>query len=157
MAPELFEESAATPVSYRYSLGILLYHLVTNEFPVSAPTMGQLKAAHGAGGRRHLRDVRPDLPAAFIQAVERATESRPANRTPTAAALEADLDTVVRSETKGAEGAPRYGRRLVAMTMVLLLGLAVFTWRDSFFGSRVPPPSAEIRSLAVLPFANLSG
>ena len=76
MAPELLAGQPATPSSDLYSLGVLLYHLVTGEFPVEAQTMGELRAAHVAGRRRHLRDVRPDLPLAFIQAVERAPRPR---------------------------------------------------------------------------------
>ena len=93
--PSCLRGSRPRPSSDLYGLGVLLYHLVTGEFPVEAQTMGELKAAHAAGRRRHLRDVRPDLPAAFIQAVESATAALPSARVSSAATLEHDLARVL--------------------------------------------------------------
>lgn len=57
---------AATPdIQVTWSprgLGVLLYHLVTNDFPVTAKTLEELRDAHADGTRKRLRDVRPDLP-----------------------------------------------------------------------------------------------
>jgi serine/threonine protein kinase/tetratricopeptide (TPR) repeat protein len=159
MAPELFDEQRATPSSDRYSLGVLLYHLVTNAFPVVAPTVGQLKEAHGHGDRRRLRDVRPDLPLSFIQAVEGATAADPAGRTPDAATLEADLERVIRSPAAGTETGRR--RRLTwrtVMPVAVAVGLMVaLAWNNPSVREYFAPRSPSIRSIAVLPFANLSG
>ncbi len=116
MAPELLAGQPATPSSDLYGLGVLLYHLVTGEFPVEAQTMGELKAAHAAGRRRHLRDVRPDLPAAFIQAVESATAALPSARVSSAATLEHDLARVLQglgspAGRQTSPGKPGKGRR----------------------------------------------
>jgi len=91
MAPELFQGELATSVSDVYSLGVLLYRLVSGHFPVEAESIGELRAKHGRGESVPLRDVRPDLPATFIQAVERALATDPMNRFQSAGEMERDL------------------------------------------------------------------
>jgi serine/threonine-protein kinase len=80
MAPELFEQSAASVQSDIYSLGVLLFYLVTGDFPVRAKTTDGIRKAHAAARRVLLADVRPGLPKQFVRAVERATAHDPADR-----------------------------------------------------------------------------
>src|SRR5207248_1895533 len=53
LAPELFEGAAASERTDLYSLGVLLYHLVTGTFPVKATVLDELieRHANGAGVR----------------------------------------------------------------------------------------------------------
>src|SRR4029453_16248783 len=46
MAPELFEGGSATVASEVYSLGVLLFFLLTGTVPVEGPTVSELKAVH---------------------------------------------------------------------------------------------------------------
>jgi serine/threonine-protein kinase len=46
LAPELFNGQPATIASDVYSLGVLLYHLVTRKYPVEGETMDAIAAAH---------------------------------------------------------------------------------------------------------------
>ena len=161
MAPELLAGQPATPATDLYGLGVLLYHLVTGEFPVEAQTMGELKAAHGAGRRRHLRDVRPDLPSAFIQAVESATAALPSARVPSAARLEHDLERVLQGLGDPPTPAvqrrwPGKGKYRLMLGAPLLLIAALAFWNGWGVGPRVPP-NAGIGAIAVLPFSNLTG
>lgn len=80
LAPELFEGGEATVRSDIYSLGVLLFYLVTRCYPVQASTLNDLKAAHWRGTRKQLNDVRPDLPDDFIRVVERAIDADPQKR-----------------------------------------------------------------------------
>ena len=91
MAPELFESSAASVRTDIYAAGVLLFHLVTNAFPVNGGSMQELREAHARGERRRLRDERPDLPDSFISIVERAIDPDPARRYATAGDMEAKL------------------------------------------------------------------
>src|SRR5262245_55608443 len=91
LAPEIFRGEAASVQSDLYSLGVLLFHLVTGEFPVVAGNMPHLAQAHAVGQRRHLRDHRPDLPDTFVHVVERALESDPHRRYQTAGEMELAL------------------------------------------------------------------
>ena len=46
LAPELLEGRAATVGSDVYSMGVLLYHLLTGSYPVQASALGDLRLAH---------------------------------------------------------------------------------------------------------------
>ena len=91
LAPELFGGRPATRASDIYSLGVLLYRMVTREFPVAGADRTEIERAHREGRVKRLRDARPDLPSGFIQTVERALSPNPAERPQTAGELEAAL------------------------------------------------------------------
>ena len=91
MAPELLEGEPATVATDIYSLGVLLYHLVTRRYPVDAPHLDDLRAAHASGRITLVSDVRPDLPQSFVHVVNRALEKDPARRYRSAGAMQADL------------------------------------------------------------------
>ena len=91
LAPEMLEHGEASVRSDIYSLGVLLYHLVTNDYPVRGQTPAELIDAHHHGRVRRLRDVAPTLPAWFVRVVEKAIAPNPADRFATAGELEAAL------------------------------------------------------------------
>jgi serine/threonine-protein kinase len=71
MAPELLRGESSSVKSDVYSIGVLLYRLVTGHFPVEARNFNEIRAIHEAGDVKLLRDRRPNLPDAFLRAVER--------------------------------------------------------------------------------------
>ena len=90
LAPEIFEHRQATVGSDLYSLGVLLYFLVTEDYPVRGGTFAEIRRAHSQGKRVSLRDARKDLPEAFVQIVEALLSAR-ARRLQTAASVESVL------------------------------------------------------------------
>jgi hypothetical protein len=80
IAPELLKGAGASAASDIYSVGVLLFHLVTGEYPVTGSSLYELEAAHERGIRTRLSDRRPDLPAVFVHAVDRALSPEPAER-----------------------------------------------------------------------------
>ena len=128
LAPEIFEGQPSTIASDIYSLGVLLFHLVTLDYPVAGKTVDALIEAHANGSKSALADLRPDLPAAFIRVVDQALAKDPARRYRSAGAMQQDLAAAL-----GFESAPRSGN---------ITGLAL-------------SPRRTLPSIAVLPFVNL--
>src|SRR5262249_34463900 len=91
MAPELFDRQSPSAQTDLYSLGILLYHLVTGVYPLEGESPTSVHIKHLEGKRLRLRDVRADLPTEFVRIVERAVDPDSTKRYATAGELEADL------------------------------------------------------------------
>jgi serine/threonine protein kinase/tetratricopeptide (TPR) repeat protein len=170
MAPELLAGGPATPKSDLYSAGALLFYLVSGEFPVTGPSFAHIKAAHAAGSRKTVRDVRPDLPAAFVKVVDRALSSDPAARPTTAGALEAELAASLELPVETTPppvprpGPERTGRRpgytlMGIAASAALIGALWATGTLPWVGGRSHETitASRVRSLAVLPLENLSG
>ncbi|MGE0706212.1 MAG: hypothetical protein AB7P22_20005, partial [Vicinamibacterales bacterium] len=104
IAPELFEGEHATPVSDIYSLGVLLFFIVTRNFPVRDQSLTGIARAHARGDRQYLSDLRPDLPRAFVRVVEQAMHQNPALRYQTAGAMMRALVEAIPEASTAAAG-----------------------------------------------------
>ncbi|HEX6315999.1 MAG TPA: serine/threonine-protein kinase [Gemmatimonadaceae bacterium] len=91
MAPEVLTGGQASASADVYSLGVLLFFLVTGRFPIEGRGVGDIVVAHSLGNRRLLSDVRPDLPDGFVRVVERMLTADPAERYQSAGAMLHDL------------------------------------------------------------------
>lgn len=99
LAPEV---AAGGPPSTRadiYSLGVVLYYLVSGAHPVRASTLEELAARHGRRERTPLADLRPDLADDFIRIVERACEPDPERRFPSVGAVKEALSRTLGWDT----------------------------------------------------------
>jgi hypothetical protein len=124
MAPELFTGSEASIASDVYSVGVLLFYLVTGRYPVAATSRSDLEQSHAEGRRRLLRDVRADLPDAFVEVVERACATQPRDRFQTAGALQEGLARVIGASAERPTPAAT-SSRWIALAIAALLVLAV--------------------------------
>ena len=151
MAPELFEGGSVSVRSDVYSVGVLLFYLVTGTFPIVADSYDELTAAHRAGRRRALSELRPDMSPAFAGVVERAMAARADERFGGVLEIEAALQHVLRRGDKRARRLWPVMTGVAALAGAIGVGIAVLVPR--------PPTAAAnvVRSIAVLPFANLSG
>ena len=137
LAPELFGSGAATVASDIYSLGVLLFHLLTGSYPVHEATLEDLRRAHEAGRRTKIRAAAANVPSGLARVIDRALDPRPERRFETADALAAALQALTR--------ATRRRRVVLAAVAAALAALVTWSvWPD-------PPPV-----IAVLPFQNLS-
>ena len=91
LAPEVLGGQPATVVSDIYSIGVLLYHLLTMRYPVEGSTIAELESAHASRRITPISDRRPDLPAGVVQVIERALDRDPARRPRSAGAMQQEL------------------------------------------------------------------
>jgi serine/threonine-protein kinase len=130
LAPEIFSGTPASAQSDIYALGTLLFYLVSGRFPVEGRSFPEIAVAHHRKRRQYLRDLRPDLPDAFVRVVERALDPDPDQRFQTAGdfheALRAEPIVVV--ETPRPQPAPtppdpmqRLGYAVVVVVTILAL------------------------------------
>jgi len=70
-----------------YSLGVLAYQMLTGRVPFAAGNSMALLLKHVSERPRPIAELRPDVPKALREAVERALMKAPEDRWPTAAAL----------------------------------------------------------------------
>jgi len=135
MAPEVLRGEPRSQASDVYSLGVLLFHLVTDAYPVYEPSVDAAIAAHAAGRRARVRDLRPALPAAFIDVVERATAADPHARFQSAGAMEAALREKKEAPSRAAA---KWLPVLGAIAALGLLSVGALWWQRS----RTAAPSA---------------
>jgi eukaryotic-like serine/threonine-protein kinase len=91
MAPELFSGGVAATQTDVYSVGVLLFRLVTGSFPLPARSLAEVRLGHEQNRAKRLRDERSDLPSTFVSIVERALSRDPARRYASAGELELAL------------------------------------------------------------------
>jgi serine/threonine-protein kinase len=95
VAPEVSAGAEATVRSDIYSLGVVLFRLVTTSYPRKIGSFGEMLAARDVGAPPSLRDLRPDLPDSFVAVVERTLARDPAERPRSVGALRAALGAVL--------------------------------------------------------------
>ena len=163
LAPEVLAGRPATVQSDIYSLGVLLYHLVTGTYPVRARTIRDLRRAHEQHERVTVRTARSDVPPALARVIDRASDPQPERRYETADALARDLTALQRRP-----GIVRLAYQATAAAAVLLVAVSALEVRACRYGDR-RGPSSQLASLfagapspvarpviAVLPFKNFS-
>ena len=121
LAPEILGGREATVQSDIYSLGVLLYYLVTGSYPVRARSLRDIRLAHERNERTSIRPARarPDLSPKLARIIERAIDPRPERRYQSADAFAADLAAL--------RPRPTLVRRTYAMGVAaaLILGLGL--------------------------------
>jgi len=130
MAPELWQGKTATVASDIYSMGVLLFYLVTGEYPARLGGLSRAEAIAALAQKRTLMDLRSDLPDQFLRAVGRAIETDPAKRFSSAGqfseALAECIGTAVPVEAAvPATGVKTGSRRWMAIASTVLAGAFV--------------------------------
>ncbi len=153
MAPELFVSGAsATRASDIYSLGVMLYFLVSGKYPVEGNTLGELRRAHERGSIRPLASQRPGLPNSLVDVVMRAIDPDPARRPASAVDMQsvlADIATAPLVAPARRAPAPWWIAAAGAVALLAIVLLQPLLTR--------PTPLPPLQSIAVMPIQNLTG
>jgi eukaryotic-like serine/threonine-protein kinase len=110
MSPEQLAESAVGPASDLYSLGVLLFELLTGRLPHEASSLGDLLNRTANQTATRVSTLRHGLPADLTALVAELLERRPDNRPSSAAAVAARLAALretVRAADTAVAGGPK--------------------------------------------------
>jgi TolB-like protein/Tfp pilus assembly protein PilF len=161
LAPEVLAGGQATVATDLYALGVLLYFLVANRYPIQATTIDGLRDAHARHERRRLADERPDLPGDFVAAVERALSPEPERRYPSAGAMLEALSNIGTAPPLPEPVKPtadvwwrrNRGWALAAATVLVLASVAAIAYRQyaSPASSAASPAASSAASTSALP------
>jgi len=99
LSPEQARRHPATPQSDLYSLGVVLYEMLTGELPHDAETPMGIAMKHVSGELRSPREVSPDVPEEINAVTVRLLTVNPKDRYQDAAELIDDLERVQRGES----------------------------------------------------------
>ena len=121
LAPELFEGQEPSVRSDIYSLGVLLFYLVTGSVPVPGRSLEEIKEKHRTATRQRVQDLRADLPATFVRVLERALAAKPEDRFESAGEFLAALGTasVGMAASPGTESSRRPGWVIAAAAVAI--------------------------------------
>jgi beta-lactam-binding protein with PASTA domain len=136
LSPEQARGAPVDQTSDLYSTGIVLFELLTGEVPFTGDSPVEIAMKHLGEVPPLASDLRPDVPDDLDLVIVRALAKEPADRYQSAAAMDADLETVARGGKIAAETAE-------AATMVLAGGHAGDSTAVTQIARRPQPPQYQ--------------
>lgn len=154
MAPERLGKHVADARTDVYSVGVVLFELLTGRRPYFAPDLMTLAVNVAMQPTPRVAETRPDVPAVLDDLVARAMAKDPATRYASAAELHEALvrvrETLAGKVPKPLHDSPRVSRRKVLMGAGVIVALAIVSWL-MFGGPRASLPAIGPGTVAILP------
>jgi WD40 repeat protein/DNA-binding SARP family transcriptional activator len=162
ISPEQLQSQVLTPQADIYSLGVLLFEMLTGQHPFKGSPTGDLIIKHLTSPLPLLREARPDFPVELDRVIQRATAKDPPARYADVMSLVADLGRALAPETAPQPVTPAHAGPLAVTNPYK--GLRAFQEADTldFFGREAlleqllaqlaasPTPGENSRFLAVV-------
>jgi len=161
MAPEQIKGEYTDERSDLFSLGIVLYEMLTGTKPFLGLNIQQITQAITTGDYTPLAESKPDLPSDITECIDKLLLTHPQQRYQTAAELEQDINAI----NNRVNQKKNWWQQQHWLTKILIVAplLALLSWN---FNSVLFPPSTqelierqlvESKKIAFLPFDNISG
>jgi serine/threonine protein kinase/Tfp pilus assembly protein PilF len=154
MSPEQAMAQQVDARSDLWSVGVVLYEMLAGRAPFEGETATDVIAAISESDPQPLKQRAPIVPRALQRVVERSLRKDPAERYQTAEEMLSELRAIKEKTDNTAARSARW--IAVAAVAALLVGLAVFYTSRSGRTDLTRAPGPPEKSVAVLPFENLS-
>jgi serine/threonine-protein kinase len=138
-----------------YALGVIAYEMLAGRHPFAGRTAQALAAAHLTETPTELAERRPDAPPGLAALVMRLLAKDPAARPQRADDVRRALDEIGATPSGSRRWAQRRTLGTAALVLAVVAGIVAYALRPRPRASATGP--AAIRTLAVLPFANVGG
>jgi serine/threonine protein kinase/Tfp pilus assembly protein PilF len=172
MSPEQVEGKDVDQRSDIYSLGVILYEMVTGQVPFEGDTIFAVGVKHKSEEPQNPKEINPQIPEDLSRVILRCLEKNRENRYQSAGELRSELTSIEKgiptTERKPPVKKPMTSKEItvtITAKKLLIPGavvvacviLAVVLWQVFSKGRAAPPPTIGKPSLAIMYFKNNTG